>query len=412
MELVRARAVERDTATVPRSEPAAMGLVVVVPSDSAAADGGAPVSPGTIIAGLPLLRRIVLAAERADIGWTVVLASDAPTARRLLEGTRAVVLAPDEPLPHLPPSRVVRLAGNVIPQPQWLRVLLATPIEPERLYLEGSSVALIETGDPRTILAQRARGQVVPRTFDQQGRFILASPQDCRRAEDWLLRGLIKETDGFMSRHVERRISVAISRWLAPMRITPNAMTLISVGVGLLGAPFFLSSLPGYQLTGALLFLLHSILDGCDGELARLKFMESRWGGILDFWGDNVVHVAVFLCLAIGWSVAAQAAWPLILGVTAVAGTVLSAGFTYWYTMRASTKSGPLFTSVSRSKDSRLSRMADVLARRDFIYVVVLLAAAGKANWFLALAGVGAPIFFLVLLWVTSMETRREERLT
>ena len=28
-------------------------------------------------------------------------------------------------------------------------------------------------------------------------------------------------------------------------------------------------------------------LDGCDGELARLKFKESRWGGLLDFWGDN-----------------------------------------------------------------------------------------------------------------------------
>ena len=38
----------------------------------------------------------------------------------------------------------------------------------------------------------------------------------------------------------------------------------------------------------------HSILDGCDGELARLKFQESRWGGILDFWGDNVVHSVIF----------------------------------------------------------------------------------------------------------------------
>src|SRR2546426_3192414 len=38
--------------------------------------------------------------------------------------------------------------------------------------------------------------------------------------------------------------------------------------------------------------LAHSILDGCDGELARLKFQHSRWGAVLDFWCDNVVHVA------------------------------------------------------------------------------------------------------------------------
>ena len=43
-------------------------------------------------------------------------------------------------------------------------------------------------------------------------------------------------------------------------------------------------------------------------ELARLKFLESRTGAILDFWGDNVVHVAVFSCMAIGWSVHAAAA--------------------------------------------------------------------------------------------------------
>jgi len=59
-----------------------------------------------------------------------------------------------------------------------------------------------------------------------------------------------------------------------------------------------------------------------------------------------------------------------------------------------------------------LSQMADALARRDFIYLVVLLSAAGKANWFLLLAGVGAPIFFLVLLAVAGTEARRERRLT
>ena len=68
----------------------------------------------------------------------------------------------------------------------------------------------------------------------------------------------------------------------------------MSVLIGLAGAAFFVSPRPALQFTGALLFLLHSILDGCDGELARLKFQESRFGGVLDFWGDNVVHSAVF----------------------------------------------------------------------------------------------------------------------
>ncbi|MFQ5924352.1 MAG: CDP-alcohol phosphatidyltransferase family protein, partial [Anaerolineales bacterium] len=174
----------------------------------------------------------------------------------------------------------------------------------------------------------------------------------------------------------------------------------VSLGIGLLGAPFFLSSSPAYQLTGALLFLAHSILDGCDGELARLRFQESRWGGLIDFWGDNVVHVAVFSCMAVGWSLAIQALWPLLLGAMAVAGTVGSAGFVYWHTMREKRSDGPLFTSAVRSPGPGLSRLLDALARRDFIFGVVLLSAFGKAAWFLALTAVGAPIFFLLLLWV------------
>src|SRR3990170_1098930 len=163
-----------------------------------------------------------------------------------------------------------------------------------------------------------------------------------------------------MSRHVERRISLALTRRLASTRISPNVMTFVSLAVGLAGAPFFLSALPLYQLTGALLLLAHSILDGCDGELARLKFEESRLGSLLDFWGDNVVHVAVMACIAIGWSLAIPAAW--------------------------------------------LPRRADMLARRDFIYLVVLLSAAGKATWFLALAAVGTPLFLLVLAWIARRE--------
>jgi len=81
----------------------------------------------------------------------------------------------------------------------------------------------------------------------------------------------------------------------------------------------------------------------------------------------------------------------------ALAGTLLSASFVYVQTMREK-REGPLFSSVSRATDSRIARLADFLARRDFIYIVVILAALGKAHWFLVFAAFGAPIYFLVLV--------------
>jgi len=235
--------------------------------------------------------------------------------------------------------RIVVTPANIVPQPRWLRALLSEPIEAERLYVDGTSVVLVETARPDAVIAAAAASESAPaligalsRVFAKgpepltlDGRVALSSAGDVRTAEAWLLRSLIKQNEGFMSRHFERRISLAITRRLATTSVTPNAMTLVSVAVGLVAAPFFLGSSALLQLTGALLFLAHSILDGCDGELARLKFLASRRGAILDFWGDNVVHVAVFSCIAIGWTLSAGTLWPLAFGAVAVAATLASA---------------------------------------------------------------------------------------
>ena len=229
------------------------------------------------------------------------------------------------------------------------------------------------------------------------------SEADRARVERWLLNGLIKETEGFMSRHVERKISLAVTRRLVDTRLTPNDMTLVSIGIGLIGALFF--AVPGRRphLLAAILFWLHSVLDGCDGELARLKFAESRRGGLLDFWGDNIVHSAVFSAIAVNLHAEKPGPRPFRLAASAVAGTLLSAALVYWTTMKKTNSNGPLFTSVlhppalGESNSDSIARIADQLARRDFIYLLVGLALLGKVKWFLQMAAVGAPLYFLVL---------------
>ena len=362
---------------------------------------GAGVSPTTVVAGLPLLRRIVLAAVRAGFADIRVHRALAGTGDALT-GTPAVPL---EPTGLRAPRRIVLLPANVVPQPHWLRSLLEVELRGETAYVDSSLTAVIETEDAARVLAAAAEcgsaAELVaalragfddpPIVFDAAGRFPLATPRDVAGAEDWLLRGLIKQSEGFLSRHLERRISLALTRRLVATRITPDAMTLVSVAIGLLGAPFFLSTAPRSQLAGALLFLAHSILDGCDGELARLTFRESRRGAILDFWGDNVVHVAVFACIALCWSLAAGTAWPLLLGAITIGSALGSAACVFRRTM---------LDLVPAAGAAATERIADAMAHRDFIYLVVLLSAVGRVDWFLILASVGTPIFFLLLLWV------------
>lgn len=364
---------------------------------------------GTLLLGLPLVRRAVLAGQRA--GFERILVEEGSCGLdALVAETAAVVVRRAGPPPKLPAGRLVVLSGGTLPQVAWLRALAAAPVECGRILADGSAAAALDLAeDDPAVAALLSRPdsaspiellssvrppseRAVPA---RRGRFELP-PADPRSAERWLLSALVKENEGFMSRHVERRISLAVSRRLAGTSVTPNTMTLVSVGIGLAGAAFFLSTRPSMEFAGSLLFLLHSILDGCDGELARLKFAESRLGGLLDFWGDNVVHSAIFAAIGFAWHRASAEAWPIVASVAAVAGTLLSAAFVYRTTM-SGPREGPLFTNATVGPPTALSRVADALARRDFIYLVVLLSAFGKAHWFLTAAAIGAPLYLAVV---------------
>lgn len=233
------------------------------------------------------------------------------------------------------------------------------------------------------------------------------SPERIFFVENQLFKDLIKDTEGFMSRHFERKISIAISKRLVETSITPNQITVISMLIGLLGAFFMGISRGLWQILGSILFLTHSIMDGCDGEIARIKFSESRLGGLLDFWGDNVVHSAVFIAIAWEWWNRTQVFFPLLLAIFAVLGCLASAGMVYWKTMRFKNEKGPLYTSVSFLKEKNtLNKVADFLSRRDFIYLVLILSFFKHLDWFLICSALGTPAFLLLLLWLYAKESR------
>jgi phosphatidylglycerophosphate synthase len=331
--------------------------------------------PATHLLGLSLLRRLVLAARRA--GFTaqhIVAASDDEAARfrTLVAGIQEVRVTTSSNQAH---TGQPTIPADTLGEVESLKALA------ER----GDATALHRVMDTVALDAARSR----------------------------LLGALVKKTDGFMSRHFARPISIFVSRRIVNWGVTPNQMTIVSMLIGLAGAPFFLSDTAALQTIGALLFVTHSVLDGCDGELARLTYRESRLGGILDFIGDNLVHIAIFGCMGWGWYMAGDSPWPLYLGISAVIGAAGSAFAVYGLTLRTKevkdrSATGPVYTSVAGAgqQSARLTKLLDDLSRRDFIYLVFALSLFGKAAWFLALAGFGAPIFLLLVLVVAWRERR------
>ena len=188
---------------------AAASILVVLPPATGGADA---VSPGTVVAGLPLLRRVVLAGGRAGFGRVWAFGS-APSGDGRPDA-RPAAPAADGQGPARAPGRVVVLAANVVPTPQWFRALLELPLAKDTLYVDDAEVAVIESGEPSAILAAATRCRtladlvtalrgtvaVVDRALEPRGRFPLATRADLPRAETWLLGSLIKRCEGVTSR--------------------------------------------------------------------------------------------------------------------------------------------------------------------------------------------------------------------
>jgi len=147
---------------------------------------------------------------------------------------------------------------------------------------------------------------------------------DRKNAELLICNKLKKDTDGPVSQILNRPISLRITKLLLKTRITPNQISILSTVIGLVGASFFFSGEYFYLILGGILIHIHSIVDGCDGEVARLKLRQTKYGGWLDSVLDRYVDAAIIFGLAYGyWSITGDVTiW--IIGFFALIGSFLN----------------------------------------------------------------------------------------
>ncbi|MBI4425308.1 MAG: CDP-alcohol phosphatidyltransferase family protein [Elusimicrobia bacterium] len=206
------------------------------------------------------------------------------------------------------------------------------------------------------------------------------------RAEERLYRSLRSESDGYLAR-LDRRLSIAISRRLVETPVTPNQLTACGLALGLLGASWLASPGYGASVAGALLLCFCCVLDGCDGEVARLKLLSSPFGARFDVAADSVVHLAVFAAIPLHLSRLHPGLDFRAPGLLLASGVLLSM-FWVWR----------LILSRPQAERPGASRTFERLASRDFLYLVAALAAARKLDWFLWSAAVGAHLFWISLV--------------
>jgi 1L-myo-inositol 1-phosphate cytidylyltransferase / CDP-L-myo-inositol myo-inositolphosphotransferase len=147
------------------------------------------------------------------------------------------------------------------------------------------------------------------------------TPQDARAARVALRRSLGKDTDGPVSRWLNRPLSTRLSMVLAPLRPAPDLVSLVAFTLGLVGAALLAA---GQGLAGGLLVHASSVADGVDGEVARLQLRGGPRGALLDGLMDRVGDAAILAGLGL-WALNGHGPrGVLVLTVAATAGALLS----------------------------------------------------------------------------------------
>ena len=206
---------------------------------------------------------------------------------------------------------------------------------------------------------------------------------DRKNAELLICNKLKKDTDGPVSKILNRPISLRITKLLLKTGITPNQISVLSTVIGLVGASFFFSGEYFYLILGGIIIHIHSIVDGCDGEVARLKLRQSKYGGWLDSVLDRYVDAAIILGLVYGyWSINGDITiW--VIGFVTLIGSFLNS-----YT---SDKYDSIFKDKSMKKSSKF-RMG-----RDVGLLIITIGALTNQ----------IPIILIILAVITNFEALR-----
>ena len=265
------------------------------------------------------------------------------------------------------------LVGLALATPAWARAADAARdadagVAPRAESFWQDVLATLLAREPVSTWAVAERWQCVRRN------------EDVPRARREVLAGAARVGDGVIARHLNRPISLRITERLITWPVKPWQVSLACFGLTLLAG---LSFAIGHATTGGLLAHSASVLDGVDGELARVRYQDSAFGGLYDALFDRVGEAAVIGGMTLYAWFAGAGAWGVALGFAALAGNSLS--------MLVKEKYGTQFQRPWRTEHEGRWRWL-LLGRDGRLFLALLAGVTGQIEMVLAYLAVGTHV--------------------
>jgi CDP-L-myo-inositol myo-inositolphosphotransferase len=208
--------------------------------------------------------------------------------------------------------------------------------------------------------------------------------------------GLVKSTeDGFVARALNRPVSARLSRLLLRTRLTPNQVTVASFLLAMMGAAALATADSRWWIAAGLLIQLASIVDGCDGEIARAKLLQSNRGAWFDTLMDRYADIGIGIAITFAAHSLSPSPWIWPVGMLAVVSFLLASYVTKEYQLRFGRAFPDTFASRLKRRDLRL---------------LILAAGAVLGHPFVGLIVAGAMTHGVILSLIASTWRRESQR--
>jgi 1L-myo-inositol 1-phosphate cytidylyltransferase / CDP-L-myo-inositol myo-inositolphosphotransferase len=224
----------------------------------------------------------------------------------------------------------------------------------------------------------------------------LVDQESRRRAFERLFEACRKPVDGLVARHLNRHISLFLSKRLVGTKVTPNMVSVVTLLLGVLAGVSVAQG--GYLpiLLGAFLWQWNSILDGVDGELARVRFEHSRLGQWLDTISDDFSNVVFWGALGFGSAALPWGRWLSLSGFVAAGANFAMAAV--YYVQMIKMGSGDVYDIIGGAQRSdavgwrgKVETAVRYVTKKDFFVLLCLvLALLGVLPYVLPLLAVFA----------------------
>jgi 1L-myo-inositol 1-phosphate cytidylyltransferase / CDP-L-myo-inositol myo-inositolphosphotransferase len=178
------------------------------------------------------------------------------------------------------------------------------------------------------------------------------------------------------------------------------------VGLGLYAGWLFGTGHYVAGVLGAFLSLAASVLDGCDGEIARLKYEESALGCWIETFGDYSYYIAIFSGLTIG--AVRRTGWEGFywIGGAALVGLVITFALLIYLRSRITAGQPERLHAIARERFkyeptiwSRLIwRIQFVATRAAMPYGIMVLALMGLLPAVVVLAAIGSNVYWISII--------------